>query len=268
MKHASHTLFRSTALALLAVSFALTGCTHDASPVASVGQGVVSLALTSEGDAYVATRAEKPLTDITDLEFLISGTSVESGDISGHPLQFIAQGDGRYTAVFEVGTYTLTVRTKPSVAEGVENTFGAPYFSATTGQFQIAKGADTDVSLSLGTPQNAKITVSEDASFAALYDFTDVTLEAGGRTVVISDATQVAYFSVPSDGKISYTLHAAAKAGSHAQEIAETGITGEINVAAGHAYALTLKANPVTGILLPVVGGEHNGTFDAKRHFK
>jgi hypothetical protein len=39
-------------------------------------------------------------------------------------------------------------------------------------------------------------------------------------------------------------------------------------VEAGHAYTLTLKANPVTGILLPVVGGEHNGTFDVKRHFK
>lgn len=270
MKHALKLLVRKLATLMLAVGlFVVAGCRQDEAPTESVGMGGIRLALTSEPDVYVATRAEKPLTDIGDLEFLLSGTSAESGEISLHPIQFIAQGDGNCTAVFEVGTYTLTVRTKKAVSEGAQgNSFGAPFYSGTTTQFQISKGADTSVSLALGAPQNTKISTQTDASFAALYDLADVTLEADGRTAVLSDPAHEAYFAVPADGKISYTIHAAAKAGSHAQEIAESGITGSLTVEAGHAYTLTLKANPVTGILLPVVGGEHNGTFDVKRHFK
>ena len=228
--------------------------------------GEVRLTLSSEPDVFVETRTVQSVSDISSLEFFISGTGEESGQIANQPISFSSNG-GAFTAFFESGTYTLTVRTRQSAAEAAEgNNFGAPSYEGTSAQFSVNASVSTPVTIALGTPRNAKVTVVEDVSFSSLYTFSSLTLTAGNREVTLTDpSSQTAYFLIPADNKLHFTLHAAAKSGSHAQEISENGTQGTVTIEGGHAYVLTLKANPVTGVLLPVVEGEYGGTFDTKR---
>jgi hypothetical protein len=207
------------------------------------------------------TRAAQTLDDYTGYVFTLNGTAVESGTVTNQVITL----DGTGSAIIEAGTYTLTASNLATSQTGN----GCPYYNGTSAEFTLSVGGTQSVSIGSEehplTPQNVKLTIVYDDdgddtardTFAELYG--SGTFTVGTRTVNLTSGSTVAYFPVGA-GTVNYTLAAPALSGSHVTDI--TAATGSISVEAGKAYTLTLKADPVSGELIPVVSGTHTGKFD------
>ena len=73
------------------------------------------------------------------------------------------------------------------------------------------------------------------------------------------------FFAVPDEDEggeasLSYTLSALAKKGAHITDISS--LQGTLNIKKGCHTTLTLKANPVSGELIPVIDGDYDNEFD------
>lgn len=214
--------------------------------------GTIELSLTSDPELQIVTRAEQPLTDITRYTFTIQGTKADGTAVDATITP--QQSNSSFSAVFEAGTYILTAASKASQDE-------APWYHGETKSFTLNAGEARSVTLSLGKPQNAEISVIFDDSFTDLYE--NYRLSVGNKSIDANSATNKLYI-MPTEEGITYTIHATAKEESHAQEIPSTGVSGTLTVAAGCSYPLTIKASPVTGIIIPLANGTHSGAFNVK----
>ena len=241
--------------------------------------GRIVLSLSSDPEVYIQTRSTQ-LTDISSLDFTLSGQTTSGEAIDNDSLTFANDGTDnegrpRFAAIFEAGPYTLTATTKATISAPT-NGAGAPAYSGTSEQFTIVQSGIATTSIDLGTPTNAKVTVALDNTFSAKYEQPRITITDGTRSVTITDTATAAaatsgqsayglptvtYFDVPANGTLSYSITADAKSGSQVTDI--RGATGTITVAAGRHSVITLTASSVTGEVIPIVGGEdYEGTFD------
>lgn len=253
MQHNSSKILTFALLLLLPL---LTGCLNeDTQPQPEQGvKGRIVLSLVGmEGYVDAQTRATQTLTNYDGYTYTLTGTSL----IDGHTFSPVNGNLGDLMDVasleLEAGIYRLTVSNESVTQTGV----GFPTYSGYQ-DFTLHVDDVVNVSIYMGKPSNAKLTIVQDGTFSLKYGNAVFTI--GGRTINLLPevAGTIAYF--PTGQNVSYTIAAAAKSGSHVTDI--SGVTGSITVEAGKAYTLTLNADPVTGILIPVVSGTHTGEFD------
>lgn len=258
--------------ALLTASLMLSGCLSEdvqLQPEQDVKGRIVLKAAEIEvyTDAEV-TRAVQTLTDYTGYTFTLTGTSA----ITGSP---IAPTDISLTTggvEFEAGTYRLTVTNNGAPQDGN----GFPTYWGQSAEFHLGVAETEAITVAMGKPSNAKVTIAVSNSFSTLYEQPRVTITNGTRTITITDAATAAsaasgtpayglhteaYFAIPANGLLSYTVTAAARSGSHVTDINATTVT-TFTIEAGKAYAIAINADPVTGELIPIASGDHDGEFD------
>lgn len=242
-----HTLLT---LAWLAIGQLCTGCSaEDIAGEAPSEMGVLCLQMSSDEDfVQVETRAVQTLTDFTGYTFTLS---------NGQELSFT---DGE--AIIPAGTYTLSATN--ANADAVDGGYKGALYSGSSEEFTITAGGTTPVTIDLGTPKNAKVTInlSEDFKQSAeddAYTYEISNFALGEKTLNLTSNTQDFFFPVPEGGELTYTLVANAKQGSHVQDI--TGATGTVTIAAGTHTTITLSVNPITGYITIENGGTHSGEF-------
>ncbi|MDO5488556.1 MAG: DUF4493 domain-containing protein [Bacteroidaceae bacterium] len=231
--------------AWLAIGQLCTGCSaEDIAGEAPSEMGVLCLQMSSGEDfVQVETRAEQTLTDFTGYKFTLS---------NGEEISFT---DGK--AIIPAGTYKLSATN--ANADAVDGGYGGPLYSGSSDEFTVTAGGTTPVTLSLGAPQNAKVTIELSSEFTGLYTFSSLTLKEGEKGHTLTSAEQVAYFPA-TNTTLSYTLVANAKQYSHVQDI--TGASGTVTIAPGTHTTLTLDVNPIDPNLITIVTGDpYNGEF-------
>lgn len=237
-------------LAWLSIGQLCTGCSaEDIAGEAPSGMGVLCLQMSSGEDfVQVETRVGQTLNGFA-LTLKKSGQEVEF------------ELNERGQAIIEAGTYTLSATNSGAVDGG----YGAPLYSGTSEAFTINAGETTNVTLDLGTPKNAKVTINLSDDFkqsaeddAYTYEISNFAL--GGKTLNLTSNTQDFFFPVPEGGELTYILTAAAKQGTHVQDI--TGATGTVTIAPGTHTKLTLDVNPIDGYIRIDGGGEYDGVFE------
>lgn len=226
---------------LLLSTVMLTACqTDDLPPIpqqAQTGRIVLSLPevqLYTEG----STRAEQN-GNIADYTYTLTNTATSEAST-------ITFDEG--SAIVPAGTYTLTATSKTAQDAG-------PWYQGTSSSFSLLLGGTQEVSINLGKPKNVEVAVTFAESFTDLYENYSVTI--GGKSVSANGNL----YAMP--GTITYTVKGSAKAGSHVSDIPASGITGSINNAeTGTSYPVNITANPVSGDIITIAGGEHNNEFD------
>lgn len=230
-------------LTWLAIGQLCTGCSaEDIAGEAPSEMGVLCLQMSSDEDFVQAeTRAVQTLTDFTGYTFTLS---------NGQELSF---NDGE--AIIPAGTYTLSATN----AGAVDGGYGGPLYSGSSDEFTVTVGGTTPVTIALGAPKNAKVTISLSAKFTELYTFSSLTLKEGEEGHTLTPDKQVAYFPA-TNTTLSYTLVANANKNSHVQDI--TSATGTVTIAPGTHTTLTLDVNPIDPNLVTIVTGTpYNGEF-------
>lgn len=230
-------------LAWLAIGQLCTGCSaEDIAGEAPSEMGVLCLQMSSGEDfVQVETRAEQTLTDFS---FTLS---------NGQELSFT---DGE--AIIPAGTYTLSATN----ADAVDGGYTGALYSGSSEEFTITAGGTTPVTISLGAPKNAKVTISLSAKFTELYTFSSLTLkeeDKGDKEHTITSPGEVAYFPA-TNTTLNYTLVVNAKHESYVQDITEA--TGKVTIAPSTHTTLTLDVNPIDPNLVKIVTGTpYNGEF-------
>ena len=200
----------------------------------------------------LTTRAEHVVTDYSRYTFTLNGTTISGAPITDLVLPVGDDGIVKVAA----GSYTLSADNR----EYANADNGHPWYCGTSESFSIDVNQTLTVAIALGKPKNARITVTVDDSFTSLYENPVVTLSDGERSVTMTSSEDVCHFIIPASGALAYTITAAAKAGSHATDMASS--TGFVEIQAGYNTTVRLKANPASGIIIPVLEGGHSGSFD------
>ena len=232
-------------LAWLAIGQLCTGCSaEDIAGEAPSEMGVLCLQMSSDEDfVQVETRAVQTLEDWSGYTF----------KLNNEPISF---SDGE--AIIPAGTYTLSATN----ADAVDGGYIGALYSGSSEEFTITAGGTTPVTIALGAPKNAKVTISLSAKFTELYTFSSLTLkegEEGEEGHTLTPDKQVAYFPA-TNTTLSYTLVANANKNSHVQDI--TGATGTVTIAPGKHTTLTLVVNPIDPNLVTIdTGTPYNGEF-------
>lgn len=230
-----------TILAWLAIGQLCIGCSaEDIAGEAPSEMGVLCLQMSSDEDfVKVETRAVQTLTDWSGYTF----------KLNDEPISFTYR-----KAIIPAGTYTLSATNSTNVNGG----YNGPLYSAST-EFTLSAGEQKGVTLNLGNPKNAKVTIKQSSDFTLRYDFVNLTLTDGTESNTITPTEQVAYFPA-TNTTLSYTLVANAKQYSHVQDI--IGATGTVTIAPGTHTTLTLDVNPIDPNLITIVTGDpYNGEF-------
>ena len=242
----------------IVLTMAFVACQQNDEEV-KLSDGIGTLVL-SLGDAELytelkTTRAETSVADLSKYIFTLNGTTISGATITN--LELDVNSDD-CTAQVNAGTYTITADNRIEA-----NRFsGSPWYSGTSESFTITVNQTTPVSISLGKPKNARISMAMDETFSALYEGPVLTLSDGERSQTLTSLEDVCYFIIPASGALAYTITANAKEGSHATDMKSA--TGFVDIQAGFNTTITLKAHPATGIIISVAEGDHNGTFNVK----
>lgn len=225
-------------LAVLAVVMLGTGCTNsDIAEDAPSNKGLIFLQMSSE-PVFVetTTRASQTLSDLSSYKFtLTNGTE-------SNVVNFV---DGKL--IIEAGNYTLSATN----TDAVEGGYTAPLYGGST-DFTLNAGESKGITLNLGKPKNAMVTLSLSQEFSAKYDLYSMTLTDGTKSSTLTTSNTTAYFPATAT-TLNYTLVANAKAGSHVQDI--TSATGTITIAGGTHTPVTLKLNPIDSNLIVIESG-------------
>lgn len=224
---------------------ACTSCDNDFMQVeAPKTTGVLRLQMSSNQHYIdIETRASVPLTSWDGYTI-----TLKQGD------KAIDATFDNGVAILEAGTYTLSATN----AASVDNGYSGPLYSGSE-SVTIEAGKQTDVTLDLGKPKNAKVTLALSEAFSAKYDLSSMTLTDGSVTSSMTPSNTTAYFPA-SVTQLTYTLVADAKSGSHVQDI--TSATGTITISAGTHTPITLKINTIDDSLVMIVTGtEYDGEF-------
>ena len=219
---------------------ACTSCDNDFMQVeAPKTTGVLRLQMSSNQHYIdIETRASVPLTSWDGYTI-----TLKQGD------KAIDATFDNGVAILEAGTYTLSATN----AASVDNGYSGPLYSGSE-SVTIEVGKQTDVTLDLGKPKNAKVTLIASKDFTDLYTISS--FKIGDVELNTNDAF---YFPV-TETPLTYTLVADAKSGSHVQDI--TSATGTITISAGTHTPITLKINPIDDSLVMIeTGTEYGGVF-------
>ena len=241
-------------LLLSVLLFTLTGCQQEREDEATpAGEATLVLSFGQpQLFTELTTRAEHVVTDYSRYTFTLNGTTISGAPITDLVLPVGDDGIVKVAA----GSYTLSADNR----EYANADNGHPWYSGTSEPFSIDVNQTLNVAIALGKPKNARITVTVDDSFTSLYENPVVTLSDGERSVTMTSSEDVCHFIIPASSALAYTITAAAKAGSHATDMASS--TGFVEIQAGYNTTVRLKANPASGIIIPVVEGGHSGSFD------
>lgn len=219
---------------------ACTSCDNDFMQVeAPKTTGVLRLQMSSNQHYIdIETRASVPLTSWDGYTI-----TLKQGD------KAIDATFDNGVAILEAGTYTLSATN----AASVDNGYSGPLYSGSE-SVTIEAGKQTDVTLDLGKPKNAKVTLIASKDFIDLYTISS--FKIGDVELNTNDAF---YFPV-TETPLTYTLVANAIKGSHVQDI--TSATGTITILAGTHTPITLKINPIDDSLVMIeTGTEYGGVF-------
>lgn len=219
---------------------ACTSCDNDFMQVeAPKTTGVLRLQMSSNQHYIdIETRASVPLTSWDGYTI-----TLKQGD------KAIDATFDNGVAILEAGTYTLSATN----AASVDNGYSGPLYSGSE-SVTIEAGKQTDVTLDLGKPKNAKVTLIASKDFIDLYTISS--FKIGDVELNTNDAF---YFPV-TETPLTYTLVANAIKGSHVQDI--TSATGTITISAGTHTPITLKINPIDDSLVMIeTGTEYDGVF-------
>lgn len=230
-------------LAWLAIGQLCTGCSaEDIAGETPSEMGVLCLQMSSGEDfVQVETRAVQTLTDWSGYTF----------KLNDEPISFT---DGK--TIIPAGTYTLSATN--ANADAVDGGYTGALYKGST-EFTLNAGEQKQVTLDLGSPKNAKVTIKLSEGFTKLYTLDELTLNDGTRNNTITSPEQVAYFPA-TNTTLSYTLIANAIGGTQVQDI--TGATGKVTIAHGTHTTLTLDVNPIDPNLVTIVTGDpYSGEF-------
>lgn len=240
MRYTPHTIF--ILLAWLAISQLCVGCSSEDSQVEVPNtKGTICLRMSSD-EVYVqtSTRATQPLTDFNGFTFTLNDK----------PIDFT---NGQ--AMVEAGTYILSATNTNTV----DNGYNGPLYYGETEKFTVSPGESKLITLNLGAPKNARLTVDVTEAFSTLYNWQSLALTDGNRTITLTPSNTEAFFPA-SNATLSYTLVADAKTGSQVQDI--TGASGTVSIAAGKHTSVTLNVNPIDPNLIVIeTGDSHGGEF-------
>lgn len=230
------------------------GCRHDHDdqPVTDGAATIVLSLADAQFFTELHTRAEVPVADLSKYTFILSGTTISGAAVANLVLDVADDG----TAQVNAGTYTLTADNREEANHGN----GRPWYYGTSEAFTVNVNETQSVGIALGKPKNARLTMAVDESFSSLYENPVLTLSDGERSITLHSTEEDCYFIIPADGALAYTITASALAGSHATDMPQS--TGYVDVQAGYNTTITLKANPATGVIIPVADGNYSGTFD------
>jgi len=235
-----------------------------------MGRFVLNIADVEAYTEAEVTRSVQALlsSEYSNYTYTLTGTS----SIDNQPVSMtgsLTELMGSTNMEVKAGRYTLTVKGNADLKTASETGNGTPYYEGTSVDandapttFDIHVGSTTNVNVLL-KPANAKLTIdyeddgdrTDKDTFADFYG--NGTFTASGRAINLTSPSTVVYFPA---GTVNYTIAVAALAGSHVTDI--TSATGTIDLTAGCYHTLTLRANPVTGELIPIVSGSHTGEFD------
>ncbi|MBQ2363041.1 MAG: DUF4493 domain-containing protein [Bacteroidaceae bacterium] len=227
-------------LVLALVIGACTGCDNDFMQVeAPKTTGVLRLQMSSNQHYIdIETRASEPLANWDGYTITLKqeGQAVDATFDNG-------------VAILEAGTYTLSVTNESEQYTA----YSGPIYSGSM-DVTIEAGEQKDVTLDLGNPKNAKVTLIASKDFTDLYTITS--FKIGDVELNTND---VFYFPA-SVTQLTYTLVANAKKDSHVQDINYA--TGTIAISAGTHTPITLKINPIDPNLVIIeTGTEYDGEF-------
>lgn len=250
-------------LLFMLLTLLLSGCMNEDTLPQKEEQSVMGRIVLNLSDIDVYVDAQTRATTLSNFDgyvFTLKGKTDKNVDVNDE-IPFIASTDedNKPIAVgyFDAGTYKLTV----SNQEASLDKNGCAYYEKTTEEsFHFDVGETIKLTIDMGAPQNAKVTLKQEGSFSTLYNNVCVTLTAGGRSVDIGDATDCYSEAFFPAGTLSYSISASAIRNSHVTDI--TGAEGTITLQAGKAYTITLTASPVTGQIIPLIEGTHNDVFD------
>lgn len=232
-------------LVLALVIGACTGCDNDFMQVeAPKTTGVLRLQMASNQHYIdIETRASEPLANWDGYTITLKQED-----------QAVDATFDNGVAILEAGTYTLSVTN-----ESAEYTaYSGPIYYGST-DVTIEAGKQTDVTLDLGKPKNAKVTLALSEAFSAKYNLSSMTLTDESVTSSMTPSNTTAYFPA-SVTQLTYTLVANAKAGSYVQDI--TSATGTIAISAGTHTPINLNLNPIDPNLVIIeTGTEYGGVF-------
>lgn len=235
--------------ALVIASLLMTSCQKEGDPLSDTRERTGRIVLSTpqvELFTQLTTRAEAT-GNIGDYTYTLSGTDVDNNAVTDQEITFT-----NGSAIIPAGTYTLTATSKTAQD-------AAPWYQGTSASFSLTPGGTQAVAINLGKPKNIKIDVTFDESFTKLYE--NYSLTIGAKSVT---AAGTLYAAVPSDGSLSYTIHAKAKQDTHISDIPAAGITGTLTVTAGNSYPLNITAKSISDIMIEFDSGTHTGTFDSK----
>ena len=239
---------------LLVTLLALTSCHQDnESEVTLDGEATLVLSLNdAQLFTELSTRVEHVVTDYSRYTFKLNGTTISGAPVTDLVIPIGDDGIAQVSA----GTYTLSADNRDYA--NTDN--GYPWYNGSSETFTINVNETLGVSIALGKPKNARLSMAVDDSFSALYEHPVLTLSDGERSVMLTSSEEVCHFIIPASGALAYTITAAAKAGSHATDMPSS--TGYVDIQAGYNTTIRIKANPASGIIIPVVEGGYTGTFD------
>lgn len=200
--------------------------------------------------AEVTTRAEQT-GNVADFTYTLNKLDANNNIVSSTPITF----DNNNSAIVAADKYSITATS--TTAQDV-----APWYQGTSTEFTLGVGGTESVSIDLGKPKNAAITVSFDASFTNLYENYSVTI---GQHSVPDDSSSGSTTLYAMPGTITYTIKGSAQAGTHVSDIPEAGITGTLTVVAGTSYPLNINAQSITDLMIGIGSGTHTGAFNVKR---
>ena len=215
-------------------------------------KGRIVLAL-SDIEVYTSdapTRAA--LDDYSGFVFTLNGTTVEGETVRDRVITFTDNA-----AIIDAGTYSLSANND---AASVTGKGCANYSGTTTENFTLTVGGSTTVSISMGAPKNARVTLEQAESFSTRYTDVRVTLTAGSRSIDLGNAAGCEAEAFFPAGTVSYTITAAARQDSHVTDISSA--SGTVTLTAGKHHVISLTANPATGEIIPLIEGTHTGEFD------
>lgn len=239
MRYTPHTIF--ILLAWLAISQLCVGCsTEDIQVEVPDTKGTICLRMSSN-EVYVQTntRTTEPLKDFNGFTFTLNDKPIDL--INGQ-------------VVVEAGTYTLSATN----ANAVDNGYSAPLYSGDT-TFVLYPGERKNVTLDLGTPKNAMVSIVLSEEFSAMYELTGMQITDGTKSATLTSSNSKAYFPAIKT-TLNYTIEANAKSGSHVQDIISA--TGTITIEPGTHTPVILKLNPIDSNLIIIESGDaYSGEF-------
>lgn len=214
------------------------------------GRIVLSLSDIEVFTSDAETRAA--LDDYSGFVFTLNGTTVEGETVHDRVITFTDNA-----AIIDAGNYSLSANND---AASVTGKGCANYSGTTTENFTLTVGGSTTVSISMGAPKNARVTLEQAESFSTRYTDVRVTLKAGSRSIDLGNAAGCETEAFFPAGTIGYTVTAAARQGSHVTDISSA--SGTVTLTAGKHHVISLTASPVTGEIITLIEGTHTGEFD------